>query len=593
MRTRNFLAILSMLGVMVFVLSGCSGGGSSGSDALSVSSASAVPGEYITLTHDSFNTATPVTVTWSDDQNYSVKVIIKPIAQKILKVPVPVYISLQGSGVAEGNVSILVSGISDTKPFTIRKPITITYGDSDKPGGILMEWFKQNRSDYNNTLNTIQTFGVDTTDFASRLNVEIERINNIVAEYDANSTFTLYYNDSTSKTLSQDELKEGDALLYTAALGMLAANEDITALSSSPYRGDSLNDLLNSETADNNAALQIVKNLRDVIPQIMENVKGGSTLLVGGVTVVAGVAVLVGSISAGTALVIGGLSAGTYAIVTGVHSEGLDWMSSKIDEATLTLSDYEFGGELADKAKDAAISFAFSVGSTAADAAGGVAELAYTGWNLFTSKIQSICDATEPAPSSSLTLLSTSLSDEEQFCSEIEVLLIYKDYFEFTINIPGYTGPFIKEAVAFGRGTVDDGSASYLVITAVSASSNFDPLADDVLSVLFNENLTAPGSYILDDTWITEGGYTDVFFSSHEILEDIDSTHKWPVGFGQTGGTLELEYYGTAYGDRLKGSFVVHVEGSKDTCADFECENYTTEIITGTISGSFDGLLKE
>ena len=88
-------------------------------------------------------------------------------------------------------------------------------------------------------------------------------------------------------------------------------------------------------------------------------------------------------------------------------------------------------------------------------------------------------------------------------------------------------------------------------------------------------------------------GIADITFDSYEILEDIDATHKWPVTFTQTSGTLELEYYGTAYGDRLKGSFFMNVEGTIDTCVDSTCEDKNSETVTGTVSDTFDGFLKE
>lgn len=593
MYIRNFTAVVSILFIMI--LHGCSNGGSdsdaSKNVALTLSCSSAVPGEYVTLTHDSFKVGVLVSVTWSDDNNYSVKATINPVADKLIKIAVPAYINMQNYLVDEGNVTVSVSGVSDTKPLNIRKPISIVYGDNGKPGEVLIEWFKQNKADYNNTLATIQTFGVDTADFAYRLSIEIERIDNILEEFDANNTFTIYYKDATTKTLTQDELREGDALLYTWALGLLAVNDDTALRASSSYSTRSLNELLDSETADKLVALQAVKNLRDAIPQIIDEAGGYSTLLVGGVTVVTGVAVLVGSIPAGTALVIGGLTAGTYAIITGVQSEGLDWMSSKIDNATLTVSNYEFGNELTDKASEAAVSFALSLGSVAIKVTGGIAELAYTGWNMFTAKIDSVCSTIEPTPSSGLVPLSTSLSDTEQFCSEIEIILIYKDYFEFTINIPGYSGPFNKELIAFTF-ALDDENATYPSVTAYT-TTDFDPLKSDVLSLILNNNLTAPTSYNIDETWITDGGTMELFFTSQEILEDLDSIHKWPVGFSQTDGTLTLEDYGTVCGERLRGSFVMNMEGSKDTCVDLECKEVTTEIIRGTVSGTFDGFLKE
>ncbi|MBU0721121.1 hypothetical protein KJ877_07245 [bacterium] len=597
MKAHDFTALIFVLVMTILGMSGCSsGGGGSTTDVndgvLTLSSSSAVPGEYITLTNSSFSTLTPVHITWSDDNNYSVKTDVYPVANGVLKVSVPVYVDMQSKTVAEGNVTLSVSGISTAKQLNIRRPIEIIYGSGEKPGDLIIEWFRQNRSDYNTTLHTIQNFGTDTAEAEALLSSQISRLDALIAEFDTNSTFSIYYNDGTTKTLSDGELREADALMYTAALGMLVAGGETTLSTSSVYHADSLNDLLDSATADGNAALQAVKNLRDKIPQMMDNIEGGSTLLLGGVTIVTGIAVLVGSIPAGTALVIGGLTAGTYAIITGVHSEGLAWVSSKIDEASLTVSDYEFGGELADKAADAATSFALSIGSAGTKVAGGLAELAYTGWNMFTSKLESVCSTEEAAPSISLERLSTSLDDVNQFCTEIELVLLYKDYFEMSVSIAGYTGPFYQNALFFALGSINDGAPTYPSIQVASAIEP-EALNDDVLLLMLSETLSE-GNYTVDDSWVGEGiGIAELFFSSHEILEDITYSFQWPVGFSQTDGTLVLEHYGANYGDRLKGSFVMNVSGTKVTCLDTECENEDVEEITGTISASFDGFIKE
>lgn len=595
MKTRNFIFILTIFMTMFLTVGCSSGGGSSDSSdsssgVLTLSSSSAVPGEYVTLTNSSFKASVPVTVTWSDDQNYSIETSVYPIRDRELKVAVPVYISIQSGTVSEGNVSIAISGVQDTKLLTIRKPITITYTDDVKPGDLLIELFKQNRDNYSKTLADISLFGTDTTDAEDLLNLHITRLDEVISEFESSGTITMYDSNGISKTLSVQEMKEADSIIYTNALGLLSVSLEMELSASSVYGAEGLNNLLDKVTEDGNAALLAVKNLRDKIPQMMDNIDGGSTLLLGGVTLVTGVAVLVGSIPAGTALVIGGLTAATYAVITGVHSEGLAWMSSRINESTLTADAYEFGGELADKAGEAATSFGLSLFSAGTELVGGLTELAYTGWNMFTSKIDSVC-TTDESQSISLQAFSSTLDDEAEFCSEVEVMIIYKDIFEFYIDIPGYTGPFYKAVVGFGLANVDDGPYIY---PTVAAASSLTPqgLEDDYFALIFSENLTDQ-SYAVDDTWITDGGIADLFFSTHEILDE--GSFVWPVGFGQTSGTLNLDYYGTAYGDRLKGSFAMNVEGTKYTCINSVCEDeedFTTETISGTISGRFDGFLK-
>jgi hypothetical protein len=287
-------------------------------------------------------------------------------------------------------------------------------------------------------------------------------------------------------------------------------------------------------------------------------------------------------------------------VITGTLSEGLAALTHKIKESTLTTSNYEFGAQLIEKSKDAAVNLALSIGSAGTELVGGLAELAYSGWSMFTSKIESVCTAPEESASTAPILASAPISDEEQFCSEIEIIVLFKDTFEFSVNIPGYTGPFNKELIFFGLGTITENDVesppTYPSVLAASTTTTFDPLNDDVLLLFFSETLSA-GTYTLDETWITDGGSVDISFTSSEILEDISAGYKWPVSFSQIGGTLELEYYGASYGDRLKGSFSVTVQGDKTTCLNTECEDegtdYIIETITGTITGTFDGYIKE
>lgn len=597
MKTHSILTSVIIFIAFLFSISGCSSSDSTDSGVpFTFSTSSAVPGEYLTVTHDSFKPITPVTITWSDDQNYSVETVIYPVANNQLKVPVPTYFSLIDGSLKEGSVDVSFSGISTTKSLNIRRPITIVYDTKNTPGALQIEWFKQNISDYNNTLNSITLYDTNTTDMQTYLLAEIQRLEAVIVEFEDKGAFTIYNDDGTSHLLSDQELRDGDALLYTTALGMLAAYQEITALQVSSQNlqsgflssADNLNELLDSAEAQSIAALQAVKDLRDKIPQMMSNIDGGSTLLLGGVTVVAGVAVLVGWIPAGVGVVIGGITAATYAVVTGVHSEGLAWMSSKIDEASLTVSEYEFGGELADKAKDAAVSFAFTLASGATEVAGGIAELAYTGWNMFTSKIESVCSTSEG--STSLQSLSTPLSETDQFCSEIELIIVYKDTFDFSISIPGYSGYFDKKRVAFGLGSIDE-DLGYPAIAATT-SIEFQPLKDDIITIMFSKIISAE-SYTISELGVEEGASANLFFSTPEILDNLNSDYKSPVVFSQTGGTLNLENFGIEIGDRIKGTFSITVSGDQDTCLNDECDDYTTETIDGTVIGSFDGYLKD
>ena len=151
------------------------------------------------------------------------------------------------------------------------------------------------------------------------------------------------------------------------------------------------------------------------------------------------------------------------------------------------------------------------------------------------------------------------------------------------VDIPGH-GTFNPDVKIAGLGTCSSSSSMFPVIYAGTGGMDPDPLQDDILSIALNNDLGI-------GTWGLASGPCDtpeVFFSTKDIL---DQGFVWPVGFISLSGSITLEEYGTQYGDRLKGSFIVQVEGSQRLCPTPEC-NVDKEI-TGTISGSFDGIITD
>jgi len=151
------------------------------------------------------------------------------------------------------------------------------------------------------------------------------------------------------------------------------------------------------------------------------------------------------------------------------------------------------------------------------------------------------------------------------------------------VDIPGH-GTFNPDFRMVGLGTCSSSSSLFPTIYAGSGGMNPDPLNDDILSIILNNDLGV-------GTWDLATGQCDtpeVIFSTKDILEE---GFVWPVGFSSYSGSITLEEYGTQYGDRLKGSFSVHVDGSQRLCPTPECDVYKE--ITGTISGSFDGIITE
>ena len=151
------------------------------------------------------------------------------------------------------------------------------------------------------------------------------------------------------------------------------------------------------------------------------------------------------------------------------------------------------------------------------------------------------------------------------------------------VDIPGH-GTFNPDFKIAGLGTCSSSSSLFPTIYAGSGGMNPEPLNDDILSIALNNDLGV-------GTWDLATGECDtpeVFFSTKDILDD---GFVWPVGFSSYSGSITLEEYGTQYGDRLKGSFSVQVDGSQRLCPTPECDVYNE--ITGTISGTFDGIITD
>lgn len=161
---------------------------------------------------------------------------------------------------------------------------------------------------------------------------------------------------------------------------------------------------------------------------------------------------------------------------------------------------------------------------------------------------------------------------------------------EATIAIPGYHGTFTPESVIFSFGSVSDGDPVYPSILAKSASLlEFDPLKMDMLSLFFDNTLPGPGTYVLNDTAFFEGDAATVAFTTPDILDEDTGT---VVVFSDVAGTVTFESYGIHDGDRLKGSFAITVLGRQEICEDTACGSTTDNEITGTITGTFDGILR-
>ncbi len=609
MKIANILAMSAVLIMMIFTVMSCSSdsddtSGDGGTDSvLTLSSTLAVPGQFVTFTHDSFKVDTPVTITWSDGGDYTVQASGYPMVNKELRVPVPPYFSLESDTFTEGEVSIAISGISKTISLRIRKPIEIIYEGADKPGTLTIEWMKGNVVAFQNIISNLQSFDSNISVVEASYLAEIDIWEAAIAEFESTGTFTQYAADDTAYTLSEQDLRTADALLYSTVIGILEVSEELSLPSNSVMltKASGLSKaggLFASSEVSSSDAKPKLEEIRNKLQSVEGLFRTGAKVLLATIGLGVGLVVLTAATAASAAassaaLGLTGITCMVYVGVIGVHSELTAFLTHQVNIADGTIDDYQFGEKFYDVTVDAGKDLAFGIAAFTVGTVGTVAGIVKEGWTVVKSEFWSYCSSTEESPTNAPSLSSTTMADKEEFCSELEVIILQINLFDFSINIPGYTGPFNKELIGFALAEVDDGPPTYPAVVAISTaiSTDYDPMNDDFLVLMFDIGLSE-GNYAVDDSWITGGGYAELTFFSHEVLTDTGAGYT-PIGFSQTGGTVELEHYGTTYGDRLKGNFSMTVEGTKTTCHDPACDDYTNETITGTISGTFDGFIKE
>lgn len=420
MKKDYMYGFLTVFLTALFVISCGGGGDESESNLLTLSSTSAYPGEFVTFTHDSFKEDKTVNVTWSDGQGYEVKSEGFSSKDKTLMVPVPAYFNLEKGTLKEGKVNISLSGISKVMQLNIQKPEEIIYVGEDRPGSVIIDSFKDDIFNYQATLTNIQEFVVETTETETKISDEIGRLQATVTEFETMGTFSQHSDDGTTQTMTDQELRDIESLLYTVIRGMMLALDATST--TARFAQTSYHRVEDSPGSD------FVKGWSKDLKKATVQAKNGSKVLLAGVGVIAGVAALLllpAEVAVGTALLIGTLTTAGYVLITGTASEGMASMSHQIDKQTSTPSTYEKGTELLEAVKEGAKNLALSAGSLATKTLGGLAELGNNVWTLFTTEVDSKCKDVKPSERITNQILyretPPTLADTEEFCEEIGI----------------------------------------------------------------------------------------------------------------------------------------------------------------------------
>ncbi len=167
-----------------------------------------------------------------------------------------------------------------------------------------------------------------------------------------------------------------------------------------------------------------------------------------------------------------------------------------------------------------------------------------------------------------------------------------------SVSIPGHystvfvaqdelVGAYLTKITGGGDGIVLD------KIPTVTGMSGINVMTDaDMLTVTLNPSLAGAGIYTLLGSVfdLPDGTEAGVEFSTASIRDQ--SSVRIPVLFSATSGSVIVEEFGDEIGERLKGTFEVNILGERLVCEDPDCDDSHDEIITGTLNGSFNGVVK-
>lgn len=206
-------------------LAGCSGGGGSGGaseeDSITLSAKSLYPGQFLTISHDGLDAGDAYRVTLDDNQGYDVTIPARCVVAGSIRIQLPPYVD--DDQVKSGEVKVTVAGLPGSGALGIKDTVAIAYEDGEQPGDILRWWLNEAILTYQALLDSFDSMQTDTSAPAQALQGEIDRLQDVVDEFDASGTMTLYLSGSESQTLGPDDLALVDQLLFLQAAGFLQA----------------------------------------------------------------------------------------------------------------------------------------------------------------------------------------------------------------------------------------------------------------------------------------------------------------------------------------------------------------------------------
>jgi hypothetical protein len=213
---------------LAFLIIGCGGGGggdtdTSGSGTLRSSHQQAVPGRFITLEDASIAGDTRPEVTFSDTNGYAVTLTPLADADGSVSLAVPFYFDGETGYPEAGTVTISLPNGKQTDFQILALPDLADF----EPGDILMSYLTALADNLEDVLTGLDdfeaTYDHDVTDLEAQLRLEIEAIEDTLAELETTGSFSVSYLLSGTTVLTPTDLRIVEQLLYAMISGVADA----------------------------------------------------------------------------------------------------------------------------------------------------------------------------------------------------------------------------------------------------------------------------------------------------------------------------------------------------------------------------------
>jgi hypothetical protein len=591
MKTSTILRVFLCF-LFPFILIGCSSGGGGGGGGKAdevvsplLSTTSAYPGEFITIKHDSIKAAQESTIEFSAAGGYIVTLKINPQSDGTVRAGIPLYLDPVKGMNATGSVTVKVNGNPASGAFIINAIPEL----GTEAGEVYALFLEKIIAEFEKAKGHLSDISKkESMDFVSNaadtLAAKIAQYQAMINQIRTTRTLTVSPQKGVTRTLDAQELEQLDKWLAFWVLGLEAE-----MLGVAPLSGEAINmdDWLTISAEERLRRVQ--GGIDYVIDETKRGVKAGVMWLSGMSLVMTAsgyaVAVEVGSDIAGA----GGLAItyiqatyelGAAAIIdkmceafSSESREAYDWTAGLLEQGSEILLE----GLSNIKGEMGAFFEGISTGNDVYKVIVGAEEAKCGG--------QSGSYQVAAAPFSGITIT--------DFCGN-EVVL--SDTLVAHVSIQDYSASFTFTEALATLGTTEDGQGNILLgdIPSIIGTdgelylNNFGALVNqDTLMIMFHPDLAGPFPRTIDitDIWLEEGGEAEFTYHTPYFLNEGNPND--PVIFTAVGGSITVEHYGTVVGGLLKGTFSVNVEGDRDISQD------ESEVLTGTITGSFEGVISK